>query len=710
MTTLTEFDVRTPDGDNGEQPTDPDGSPADASFEEVRVFAARGTGSVVLSSRGHGSYQPTVRKVVPLGTSADAARIQAAVDSGVERVILGPGTFVVASPIDLSGAHDLVIEGSPGTILLSTMSPVGNQLNSVFYSEPTLGASTTTASANTPGASTLSLTASVSVGDIIRVRDVTDIIQIDYFVVRAVSGAGPYTVTVDRVVQRTFGSGSLVHVVTARLERLTIKGNGMRIRGTGDRGIENIGALDCVISDVHIEPNDAGDCFADCGMSWDTGSRNCSFVRCSVDGGQFTEYGMLLETNDHNTLVDCYATRCTRVGILITDCYHTEARHCHAYNNTTKSGAEAFTATAATDIITYSTDWKSLSKCQFTTTGTLPAGLSLATDYWIVRQSATTAKVATSWANAVAGTYVDITGAGTGTHTLTIAADGIGFYASNDGGTTEGNVELSFIDCSSWANALDGWQLGYNDRPKLIGCVAQYNGRHGFWFGGAQGTRGAMATNCSARANTQHGFNVDSSCVRTKLVACETQSNLNCGVVADSDVTITDCALRLDATSAVYVTSGAHTVTLRGCTLLGPSSGSAQSCVFYSGTGRLVLRDTTVSTTLAGSIGVRHGAASTVIFENVDLIAAGGSSYGYYQTVTGTVAYASERFVHSTNATPITLDAGGKLYLSNIVGAGTPEGAVTASIGSTFLRNDGGAATTLYVKTSTNGNTGWTAK
>jgi hypothetical protein len=43
-------------------------------------------------------------------------------------------------------------------------------------------------------------------------------------------------------------------------------------------------------------------------------------------------------------------------------------------------------------------------------------------------------------------------------------------------------------------------------------------------------------------------------------------------------------------------------------------------------------------------------------------------------------------------------------------GAGTPEGVVTAAMGSLFLRTDGGASTTLYVKTSGAGNTGWTAK
>lgn len=44
------------------------------------------------------------------------------------------------------------------------------------------------------------------------------------------------------------------------------------------------------------------------------------------------------------------------------------------------------------------------------------------------------------------------------------------------------------------------------------------------------------------------------------------------------------------------------------------------------------------------------------------------------------------------------------------VGTGTPEAAVVAPIGSLFLNLSGGVSTTLYVKTSGTGNTGWTAK
>jgi len=43
-------------------------------------------------------------------------------------------------------------------------------------------------------------------------------------------------------------------------------------------------------------------------------------------------------------------------------------------------------------------------------------------------------------------------------------------------------------------------------------------------------------------------------------------------------------------------------------------------------------------------------------------------------------------------------------------GAGSPEGVLTAPVGSLYLNTSGGASTTLYVKTSGAGNTGWTAK
>lgn len=53
---------------------------------------------------------------------------------------------------------------------------------------------------------------------------------------------------------------------------------------------------------------------------------------------------------------------------------------------------------------------------------------------------------------------------------------------------------------------------------------------------------------------------------------------------------------------------------------------------------------------------------------------------------------------------------GGGTAAQRIVGSGAPESRVTAGIGSTYHRTDGGANTTLYVKESGSGNTGWIAK
>lgn len=43
-------------------------------------------------------------------------------------------------------------------------------------------------------------------------------------------------------------------------------------------------------------------------------------------------------------------------------------------------------------------------------------------------------------------------------------------------------------------------------------------------------------------------------------------------------------------------------------------------------------------------------------------------------------------------------------------GTGSPEGVVVAPVGSLYQRLDGGAGTSLYVKESGTGSTGWTAK
>lgn len=85
----------------------------------------------------------------------------------------------------------------------------------------------------------------------------------------------------------------------------------------------------------------------------------------------------------------------------------------------TLSAFSTFTADAPTDVITHTNiNLFPYTRVQLTTTTTLPAGLALATDYYVIKVTDLTIKLATSYANAVAGTAVDITDTGTGTHTI----------------------------------------------------------------------------------------------------------------------------------------------------------------------------------------------------------------------------------------------------------------------------------------------------
>lgn len=84
--------------------------------------------------------------------------------------------------------------------------------------------------------------------------------------------------------------------------------------------------------------------------------------------------------------------------------------------------AGVFTA-AASDLVTdVAHGFTTGLKGQASTTTTLPAGLALTTDYFVIVISADTYKLASSLALALAGTAIDITDAGTGTHTFTPTA------------------------------------------------------------------------------------------------------------------------------------------------------------------------------------------------------------------------------------------------------------------------------------------------
>jgi hypothetical protein len=85
-----------------------------------------------------------------------------------------------------------------------------------------------------------------------------------------------------------------------------------------------------------------------------------------------------------------------------------------AYTITSPAGVDI-----ANDWVTTSADVPNFSRVRFTTSSALPSPLALATNYWTIRLTASTSRIATSYANAVAGIYIDLLTTGAGTQTMT---------------------------------------------------------------------------------------------------------------------------------------------------------------------------------------------------------------------------------------------------------------------------------------------------
>lgn len=95
-----------------------------------------------------------------------------------------------------------------------------------------------------------------------------------------------------------------------------------------------------------------------------------------------------------------------------------------------------------------------------------------------------------------------------------------------------------------------------------------------------------------------------------------------------------------------------------------------------------------------------------------------GTSLGYNATshvFGGNISFdtSATRNIGASNNLALTSYVTKRMYTATVgdfYGSGSPEGVLTAGIGSTYRRTDGGAATSFYVKETGTGNTGWVAK
>lgn len=149
---------------------------------------------------------------------------------------------------------------------------------------------------------------------------------------------------------------------------------------------------------------------------------------CMLHGGNVQDLGMTKHiANAFAVTSAATVAPATLVLVDIVGFYRTTTVTTTTAQATTNTlgQSDTFTADDTTDICTYTSTVNIPSnilvgtRVRLTTSWTLPAGLATATDYYVIRTSSTTFKLATSYANAIAWTAINITSTGTGTHTIT---------------------------------------------------------------------------------------------------------------------------------------------------------------------------------------------------------------------------------------------------------------------------------------------------
>lgn len=220
---------------------------------------------------------------------------------------------------------------------------------------------------------------------------------------------------------------------------------------------------------------------------------------------------------------------------------------------TTTTGNQALinsaTVTASSSsglLLTYAGwDIQSYTPLRFTTTTTLPTGLSLNTTYYAIRVSATTCRVATSRANVDTATAIAYTDAGTGTHTATIylgdraPTHGAGVQAyltpSVALGAGTPNIQITYTDAAGNTGNTTPTTLPISNATAPIGQI-EYSGTGAGKFGPfiplAAGDSGIQSVQ-------QFSYNVTHTSGTTNLVLCRPLLTLpmtTVGVAAERDL------------------------------------------------------------------------------------------------------------------------------------------------------------------------------
>ena len=300
---------------------------------------------------GLATYLRTVKTYTPKGTIADAAAIQALVTAiaGTGEVQIKPGSAIISSAIRPPAGDNkrTILTMHPNAVLVNQQSPdqAGQQAGSAIYAPSgSLGAGLALAAAPVVGTSSISMAA---------ITDGTNNLVVNGYLrigalghdngmiarIRAITGSGPYAVTLDRPVTMPFKSTALVFP-TVPLVNFVMRGG--QITGAGDRCIELVSPYGADLEDIQMSSSTQGALAAitSC-LGLDVGTFRARLKKITIDGNGLAQYGAIFESLDDFEIDNLEARGCTVMGALIYTARKARLLHLRMHDNAVGLGVEA---------------------------------------------------------------------------------------------------------------------------------------------------------------------------------------------------------------------------------------------------------------------------------------------------------------------------------------------------------------------------------
>ena len=257
--------------------------------------------------------------------------------------------------------------------------------------------------------------------------------------------------------------------------------------------------------------------------------------------------------------------------------------------------------------------------------------------------------------------------------------------------------DITTINCGS-----DGFHVSNTSQVNVNmnsgGVIdTRVNGRHGVYIQGGSGNDSSSHMMGTIISQSNGGDGIKLECRSSNFNAVYTENNTGAGLNLTSDANGNKC----------HIINGAITDNGDGNVIFHEDVEAERAGFQFlemSGTATGGWKVNTGGGTYNGSTTFRHTANQEFTL----------NAEGYTGDFTLKLRNAAASRTYDMDVEGnIRAQDGFKLTASSDVkiihGTGTPEGNYAAAVGSLFLRTDGGAGTTLYVKESGTGNTGWAA-